>query len=141
NLAFRIVAELTVRERELGEIIDSAVGEVQEIPLRASQEARLERRVGINEALYTSLRHSYEQARLASLTTVPDLRILDRATVPRTPVHDQRLRYLLDALAGGLPIGLAGALLLHRFDPRLRYPEQVSEDLGLPVLGGITHVK
>src|SRR5690606_28659699 len=105
--------------------------ELEQIPTRSSQEARLERRVAIDEALYTSLRHSYEQARLASLTTVPDVRVLDRAAVPRWPVNDQRLRLLLVAVAGSLCLGLFGALVLDRIDTRMRYPEQVTRELGL----------
>lgn len=139
-LAFRLVAELTHRERELDGIIATTSAELEQIPTRSSQEARLERRVAIDEALYTSLRHSYEQARLASLTTVPDVRVLDRAAVPRWPVNDQRLRLLLVAVAGSLCLGLFGALVLDRIDTRMRYPEQVTRELGLPVLGGVPRV-
>lgn len=140
GLAFQMVAELAYRERELDAIIDAAATELAEIPVRASEEARLQRQVGIDEALYASLRHSFEQARLASLTTVPDVRILDRAAVPRLPVRDDRIRVFLLAVLGSLGLGLAGAFVLDRVDGRMRYPDQVTGELGLPVLGGVPRV-
>jgi len=49
-------------------------------------------------------------------------------------------RLLLMGLFGGLALGVVGAVLLDRLDPRVRYPEQVSRELGLPILGAIPHV-
>jgi tyrosine-protein kinase Etk/Wzc len=34
-----------------------------------------------------------------------------------------------------------GAVVLDRIDPRVRYPEQVSRDLGLPILGMVPHLR
>jgi len=34
-----------------------------------------------------------------------------------------------------------GAVLVDRFDPRVRYPDQVTHDIGLPILGVLPHVK
>jgi polysaccharide biosynthesis transport protein len=138
-LGENVIRNIAAREAELGSMVESASGELRSIPPRMSDEARLRRQVATAEGLYTNLRRSYEEARLASLTAIPDIRILDRATEPRWPVKDDRPRVLLFALFGSLGLGLVGAVLLDRIDPRLHYPEQVGQ-LGLVSLGAIPHV-
>jgi capsular exopolysaccharide synthesis family protein len=43
-------------------------------------------------------------------------------------------------VAGGLGLGVGLAILLDRLDKRFRYPEQVSHDLGLSILGAVPAV-
>ena len=142
RLASRLMLELAEREGELENLISAASGELSEIPPRAIDEARLERRVRIAENLYTTLKARYEEARLAAASSIPDVRVLDAALPPRQPTNaDEGLRLMLMALAASLGVALLGAVLLDRLDPRLAYLEQVSGELGLPVLGTLPHVK
>src|SRR5437899_9718209 len=48
---------------------------------------------------------------------------------------------MLVALLGSLGLAIAGAVLLDRADPRVRYPDQVSREMGLPILGALPHFK
>ena len=56
-------------------------------------------------------------------------------------MSNQAPRLLLMGIAAGLGLGLAGAVLLDRIDRRVRYPEQVTTDLGLQLLGVVPHLK
>lgn len=133
--------ELTHREAELDRLIASASGELSEIPPRVIEEARLERRVEIAENLYTMLRARFEEARLAAASSIPDVRILDAAVPPNEPINRKlRPRLILLAFLGSLGLSVAGVILLDRIDRRLNYPQQVSEQLGLAILGTIPHV-
>ena len=58
-------------------LIQSASGQLRDIPPRAIEEARLRRRVAISEELYKLLQQRHEEARLAAVTTIPDVRVLD----------------------------------------------------------------
>ncbi len=136
-----LIAEMRIRENEIDTRIASASDELREIPTRSIEEARLRRDVTIAEALYTRLQSGFEEARLAEASSVPDISILDRAIVPRRPLRDQAKRMLLMAVLGAFGAAVAGAILLDRIDRKLRYPEQVSDDLGLPILGAVPHVK
>jgi capsular exopolysaccharide synthesis family protein len=140
TIAASVRLELQQREAELGGRIGSASGELQQIPPRAIEEARKKRNVAMSEQLFTSLRQRYEDARLAALSSIPDIRVLDRATVPRIPTGDSRLQLMLIAVLGGLGTGLGLALLLDRLDSRIRYPEQVRDGMGLTILGAVPHV-
>ena len=136
----KVIQQLGAREAELNDVVESASAELRDIPPRISEEARLERHVETSTDLYTNLRRSYEQARLAAATAIPDMRVLDRAAEPTRPVSDKRRQLLAMLVLGSLGFALVGAILLDRIDPRLQYPEQVSE-LGLVTLGAIPHVK
>ena len=133
--------ELAAREAELERRIGSASRELQQIPPRAIQEARLQRDVEIADNLYTTLQGRYEEARLAEASTIPDVRILDAAVVPERPSRNRAMQLLLFGLVGGIGLGVVAAILLDRFDRRLQYPEQVTSDMGLMILGVVPHLK
>lgn len=140
-LARRLVAELNSRDAEIESRISSASGELTQIPSRAIEEAGLERRVRIAADFYNNLQVRHEQAMLAAANNIPDVRILDRAVAPRRPINsNKKPRMLLVAIMGSLGLGVMGALLLDRLDPSLKYPDQVSRELGLSILGTIPHV-
>jgi tyrosine-protein kinase Etk/Wzc len=86
------------------------------------------------------VRRRYEEARLATETSIPDLQILDNATRPQKPLLDTRLQMILMGLAVSFGVGLALSVLLDRMDPRLRYAEQVTQEMGLSVLGVVPNL-
>jgi capsular exopolysaccharide synthesis family protein len=140
-LASSLLGELNAREATLEGLIRSASGQLRGIPPRAIEEARLRRRVDIAEDLYKLLQQRYEEARLAAVTSIPDVRVLDEAAVPYSPVRDPRLQIIFLFSMAGVGLVVAGAVLFDRFNPRLAYPEQVTEGLGLPILGAIPRAR
>ena len=78
-----IINELLTRENEMQGYVDPAAPELAEIPPRTIEEGRLRRRVASTAALYNDVRGRVETARLAAASSIPDIRILDRASVPR----------------------------------------------------------
>jgi tyrosine-protein kinase Etk/Wzc len=141
TLAGSLANELAGRAAELGRRIDAGSRNLRQIPPQTIEEARLRRRVTLAETLYTTLQQRYEEARLAEASTIPDVRILDAAAAPQQPVKNTAPRIILVALFGSLGLAAVAAVLLDRADPRVRYPEQVSRDMGLPILGALPHLK
>ena len=133
TLARTLAGQLGARETELGRRVDADSRTLRQIPARAIEEARLRRDAGNAENLYNSLQAKYDEARLAEASSLADVRVLDSAVVPRRPVKNTAPRLLLLGFLGGLGLALAGVVLLDRFDPRVRYPEQVSHDLASAV--------
>ncbi len=140
NLARSLLEELNARERTAEASIASASEELRNIPARSIEEARLERQVRIADNLYTTLQARYEEARLAALSSVPDVSILDRATVPQEPARDERLRLALVFFAGTIGFALLGAVAYDRIDPKVRYPDQVTGEFGLTILGAVPEI-
>jgi capsular exopolysaccharide synthesis family protein len=141
TLARALLGELSAREGELGRRIDVDSRSLRQIPPRAIEEGRLRRSVTLAENLYTTLQQRYEESRLAEASTIPDVRILDSAVVPRRPVKNTAPRVILLALFGSFGLAVAGAVLLDRVDPRVRYPDQVSREMGVPILGVVPHIR
>lgn len=137
NQARSLAANLATRIGDFDQRIAASGREMQQIPVRSTEEARRRRQVEVSTTIYTDLQSAYEQARLTELSVQPDIRILDLAVPPTRPVRDQMLLILIGGLVGGLGLGLVLAILLDRFDKRLRYPEQVTRDLGLMILGAL----
>jgi polysaccharide biosynthesis transport protein len=139
-LAQTLTDQLSARERVLEGLIGSTGTDLQDIPPRMIEEARLSRRVGIAETLYRNLEVRVQEARLAAASAIPDIRILDEARAPRSPVGDERNRLILLAMLGSLGLGVLGAVLRERLDPSIRYPDQL-ESLGMTVLGAVPELR
>ena len=135
-----LVASLAAREGDITQRVDSATRTLREIPPLAIEEARLEREVGAAELLFTNIQGRYEEARLAAVSSLPDLRLLGRATVPQLPVIHYAPFLILVSFLGSFGVSMLGAVVLDRVDRRLRYPEQVTEAMGLAILGVVPHV-
>lgn len=135
-----LAAALAAREAQLSREIATRGTQLVEIPQRATEEARLVRTAAIAGELYTGLKERHETARLAAASAVPRTRVLDRAEPARRPVTDIRVRLVLLFFTGSMGLGLVGTLLHDRIDPRIRYPEEVSRDMGLTILGSVPHL-
>jgi polysaccharide biosynthesis transport protein len=137
QLASQLLAQLRQRESEQSRRIASASQELRAIPARTIEEMRLRRSVTVAEGLYTTLKTRSAEAALAQASSSPDVAILDSAVAPLYPSRNTAPRLLLMVIAGGLAAGLTLAFLLDAFDKKIRYPEQVTAELGLPIGGTI----
>ncbi len=138
-LARGLVAQLAAREGELRRQVDSAGSSLREIPPVALEQGRLERNLHVAEVLYTGIQQRYQEARLAEVSSLPEVRVLDRAVRPYQPVYNAKTLVVALAFLSSLAIGLIGAVLLDQVDPRLRDPEEVTRRMGLPILGAVPH--
>ena len=136
-----IISELSTQEQDLRARVSSAQTELREIPPRTIEEGRLERRVETTTTLYNEIRGRVEAARLAAASSIPDVRILDEATVPSRPSQDRRLPLAAMILFGCLGAATGAAILLDRLDSRFRYASDVGKDIGLEILGSIPRIE
>ena len=130
-----LVSQLETRLGTLDTQLADQTTELQRIPARSIEQARLEREVYNSASIHQELQTRLKEAELAVATSSPGLQVLDQATPPLWPTENTAPRILLMVSLAGLGLGIGGALLFDKFDKRIRYPDQVSKDLGLPVLG------
>jgi len=140
-LAHELIREMESRDAQIEENIRLASEELQQVPIRQLEEARLTRQMRMAEELYSNLLTRFETARLAAVSSIPDVRILEKAIAPQRPVKEMSLRVIAMAFVGSLGIAVFGALLRSRFDPKVRYPDQVTSGLRLNILGAIPVLK
>lgn len=139
--AERLISQLRSQETTLRAEIERDAREMREIPIRAHTEDRLSRDAQSAVGLRQNLQNRLQEARLAELTATPDVRILDRAEVSSYPSSNTAPRIVLFGVAASLGLALALAILLDRIDKRFRYPDQVSQGLGLAILGAVPVIR
>jgi capsular exopolysaccharide synthesis family protein len=137
GLAQTLVTEMSIRESDMDSQMTSIAAELREIPARAIESGQLQRQVAIADNLYRQLENNYQSSKLAEVTQVADMQVVDEPNVPFSPVSDTRRDLFLMILAGSLGLGLALAVLRDRIDPRVQYPEQVTAGMGLNILGAV----
>jgi capsular exopolysaccharide synthesis family protein len=132
-----LLGEMDRRHSQLDTQITSAASELKQIPERMLTQQKLERQKNIAADLYQELENRYQAAKLAESITVGDLTVLDRARPTYSPVDDPRQKMLLIFLGGSLALAIGAAILRDRLDPRIQYPDQVTGDMGLNILGAV----
>jgi non-specific protein-tyrosine kinase len=89
---------------------------------------------------YAYLLQSYEQVRLAEAQSTSNVVQAEAATPPRAPVRPRTLTNTVAAGVLGLVFGAGLAFLIETLDDTLRSPEEVTRELGLPILGVIARI-
>lgn len=140
SLASALNAQLNVQISDLQRRVATGSTVVTGIPALAIQDARLALEVQSATQSLQLLQQSYDQVNLADVSALPDVKILDPAIEPKRPVGSLAPVLIALAFLGSLGAGVVGAVLLDKTDTRFRYPEQVSTDMGLTILGVVPRV-
>ena len=141
ELGAAVVAGLAAQEHDLQDRIDSIGGALRGAPPVALEEVRLTRDQGNATELFSNLEQRYNEARLAEVSTLPDVRILEHAIRPNRPEMNTGPLIVLLAFVASLGAGVGGAMLRDRADPTIRDAQQVTRAMGLPILGAVPHVQ
>ncbi|MEO8295143.1 MAG: polysaccharide biosynthesis tyrosine autokinase [Gemmatimonadota bacterium] len=136
-----LVTQLKAQETGLNNDLNSAAVDLRKIPERAIEEGRLTREVSGLTVLVNDLNARYQSNLLAEKSSQPDVSILDDAQPPQKPTSNTAPKIILMAFGASLGAAFALAILLDLLDKRFRYPEQVSKELGLSILGAIPGIK
>ena len=130
-----IDAQINRINSELGAVS----GRVKAFPSVEQDLLRLTRDLKVNTELYASLLNSSQQLQLVKEGKVGNVRIVDTAVVPESPIKPQRLTVL--ALAGvlGLLAGLASAFLRNSLRPGIKDPADIEQRVGLNVFASLPH--
>ena len=102
---------------------------------RSIQYNILRREADTSRQLYDSLLQRYTQVAAASGVRPNNISVIDRAQVPHGPFKPSLVFNLAIALLLGVLLGVALALLLEFLDDTLKTPEDIEQQLRLPVLG------
>ena len=140
-LANGLVQQMMTEEQVLEGQIATQSRDLQQIPIRSINEQRLTREQQAAATLYTTLSTRYEEAKLALASAIPDVKVLDAAVTPRSPTSNSAPRIILLGFMASVGLAIGLALLLDQLDKRFRYPDQVTRELGLSILGAVPALK
>ncbi len=75
--------------------------------------------------------------RVIEIMHVENVQIIDKAVLPKTPVKPNKRMNLAVAMVLGLMTGLALVFLIEYFDRTVKTPDDIKNQLGIPVIGVI----
>jgi capsular polysaccharide biosynthesis protein len=141
----KVVASVTTeyqaalsREKDLVRALEEQKAEALRMNDKAIEYNVLQREVDSSKQIYDTLMQRAKETGVSGALDklgTTNIRIVDRAEIPRAPSSPRRMLNLLLAVFGGGLLAIALAIGFDRFDDRLKTPDEVGHHLGLPNLG------
>ena len=125
------------KENVLQETIANFENDAMETNKKELRYKILERNVDTNKKLYNTLLSKIEASNIDEKLDVSNIRIIEQAVPPRSPVRPNKMRNMMLGIVLGLMSGIGLAFLREYLDQSFRTEEDVQKYLGLPVLSVI----
>jgi polysaccharide biosynthesis transport protein len=135
------VAAARQDENRAAAALDQQTAESSNMSRKAVDYDALKRDVANDRTMFEKLQQRARELRLSSDYEVSNVRVIDPAEIPRTPLPDSRWRTVSLGAAGSVFFAFVLAFGLHYLDERLRSPEDIETHLGLPYLGMVPKVQ
>ena len=116
-------------------------GQLERIPEKALQQARLDRQKQVLEQVFTLLQGRLKEAEIAQAVEPGDVRIVDDAITPTRPIRPRKIRSMALAVLFGLITGVAVAGAKDYMDETVHSREDLTRVTSLPVLAMIPRIK
>jgi capsular exopolysaccharide synthesis family protein len=130
-----------LEERTLASNLEAAKADAQDLSRKSVGYNVMEREARSNRQVYESLLAREKELSVASNSRANNVRVIDRAEVPRAPITPGGRRTWLMSLAVGLVLAVAVAFGLDYMNDTIKTPEDVSRRLKLPFLGLVPSVR
>ncbi|HHT9118027.1 MAG TPA: GumC family protein, partial [Candidatus Hypogeohydataceae bacterium YC38] len=139
-----LLGKYTMRHPKVAAIEDQLKDikkQLQTLPEGEMRVARTTREVEVQGKIYGELMTKLADARIAEAEKVEEVQILDRASIPTSPIKPKMLPNAGAGAGAGLVLGFLIAFLLESMDTSLMTIESVEAITGLPVLAVIPFIK
>lgn len=131
-------AALTAQENSLRREVGANEGRLREVSGRIGESSTLESQLQSKREFYNRLNAKIEEGEAISAgMRLPVVRVVEPATVGPDPIRPRKALNLILGLVVGLLAGTGVALFLEYLRRAIRTPNDVNEQLQLPVLGMI----
>ncbi|NVD44394.1 polysaccharide biosynthesis tyrosine autokinase [Altererythrobacter sp. HHU K3-1] len=128
------------RENALQSRVNALKDEFLDLRRRSISYNVYQQEVETNQALYDSLLQRFKEIGVAGGVGVNNISVVDAAKVPQEPSSPRLLLNLLLAIVSGLVVGVLAALGLEQLDEAIGDPNELKQQLGLPLLGTVPKV-
>jgi succinoglycan biosynthesis transport protein ExoP len=127
-------------ERTYAQNLEAAKADAQDLSRKSVGYNVMEREAKSNRTIYESLLQREKELRVSSNSRSNNVRVVDRAEVPKAPLAPTGRRAWLTSLAIGLVLAVAVAFGLDYMNDTIKTPEDVTRRLKLPFLGLVPSV-
>lgn len=108
---------------------------------RAVSLAALQREAESNKQIYEILMQRSKETGITGELRRNNIRVLDAAEVPRAPIWPNRSEEIRNAIILAFAAAFGMVILVHILDNRIKLPEEIKAQLGLPLLGSVPRIK
>ncbi len=133
------VVALDQQISEVNRELREAATQLRQLPVLEQEMVRLARDVKVNNELHTALLTSAQQLQLIAVGRTGNVRLVDAAERPESPVTPNRPRIIAVAVFGGIFLGVLLAFLRRALQTAIDDAEDVERLFGLPVYASIPH--
>jgi capsular exopolysaccharide synthesis family protein len=130
-----------LNERTLTQNLDAAKEDAQDLSRKSVGYNVMEREAKSNRQVYETLLQREKELRVSNNSRANNVRIVDRAEVPKSPLAPTGRRTWFSSLFIGLAMAIAVAFGLDYMNDTIKTPEDVTRRLKLPFLGLIPSVR
>jgi capsular exopolysaccharide synthesis family protein len=130
-------AVLIAREKALQGAMGSYEKDAIDTNRNELQYAILEREVEANREIYNALLAKIKETDMTDEITKTNLRLVEPANLPVTPVRPKKARNIMMSVIFGLCAGAGLTLLLEHLDQTIHNAEELERCIGLPLLSEI----
>ncbi len=141
----KLEVEIEIRSLEpkvetYGKIVEQYNSELESLPAKKLQLARLTRSAQVAEKLYVLLQEKYQESRITEVGQLGNVRIIDPAKEEKKPIRPRKKLNLLLGLLIGLSLGTAAAFTIEYMDDSVSSLQDL-EALQLPMIAAVPEIK
>lgn len=137
-ISFNIISNsLENKLNNIDNLINKYTGRLEKLPAQESKLASLMRKKEAFEKMYTLLLEKREEMRVADLSKLQDIVILDKAIEPIKPIAPNKFLNLAVGSLLGLFLGLFAAFIINYSDKKVNNIYDIERDFSFPILSVI----
>ncbi len=123
------------QESSLTAALNQQKGEALAMNRKGIEYGVLARDAASNRQIFESLMQRTKETGISGELKSSNIRIVDAAETPRSPITPNKRNNMLLALFGGAALAFGLAFFFEYLDNRIKSPDEVKQHLGLPFLG------
>jgi tyrosine-protein kinase Etk/Wzc len=130
-----VMRKLLKAKEDLSEATNQVIAQQRALSTKEIRLVQLKRNRSLAEDMYSMFRTKHEEARILEAEKARDVTVIERASVPTTPISPNISTNIIIGILSGLLIGFIMAFVTESLDTSIGRVDDIEEMLQVPVLG------
>lgn len=143
QLAQRIVSDqaeiliLSAKESALDSALARYESKISNLPENALMYSKIKRKIQALSSVYNVLLERLEQTKVEEASKISDVRIIDFAMIPTSPVIPKKFQTILISIILGTALGFLITVTAYYLDNTVKFSSEVENIIGRPCIGKV----